>query len=144
MAGLEVRVRLVEGSLSLATSRGHSVTIDRPLDKGGADQGFLGGELVLAGEGGCFLSNLVAAAAARGIALRRADVTVHGVPADTPPRFAEVIVTADIDADASDAEIAKLLLIAERSCIASNTLRSGTVLTVRRTEPAVEDIAPGS
>lgn len=73
MVELAVRVRLVAGSLSLATSRGHSVTIDRPLDKGGTDLGFLGGELVLAGEGGCFLSNLAAAARTRGIELRRAD-----------------------------------------------------------------------
>ena len=132
MAELSVRVRLVEGSLSLATSRGHSVTIDRPHDKGGTDQGFLGGELVLAGEGGCFLSNLVAAARARSIDLRRAEVTVRGVQADNPPRFAEVVVAVQIEADAPVAEIDKLLTIAERSCIASNTLRSGTALSVRR------------
>jgi putative redox protein len=132
MAELEVRVQLVEGSLSLATCRGHSVTIDRPRDKGGTDQGFLGGELVLAGEGGCFLSNLVAAARARSIDLRRAEVTVRGTQADNPPHFAAVEVAVRIDADAPAAEIDKLLQIAGRSCIASNTLRSGTVLSICR------------
>ncbi len=78
MADLSVRVRLVEGSTSLATARSHGVVIDRPKEKGGADLSFLSGELLLASEGDCLLSNLIAAAQARGIALHRVDVTVRG------------------------------------------------------------------
>jgi putative redox protein len=74
VATLDVRVQLVEGSVSLASGRGHAVVIDRPVDKGGSDLGFLGGELLLASEGGCFLSNLVAAARAREIVLHRVNV----------------------------------------------------------------------
>jgi putative redox protein len=132
VADLELRVRLVEGTMSVATGRSHSVVIDRPLDRGGTDFGFLGGELLLAGEGGCFLSTLAAAAQARGIALRRAEVTVRAVAASEPPRFESVTVEAEIDADADDATIAKLLQIAERGCIASNTLRDGVKLAIRR------------
>jgi putative redox protein len=132
MPELTVQVRLVEGSLSLGTARTHAVAIDRPTDKGGTDQGFLGGELLLVAEGGCFLSNLVAAARAREIALRRCLVAVRGVQADAPPRFAEVIVEVDAEADCPDEELDKLLRIAERGCIVSNTLRGGTSLVVRR------------
>ena len=132
MADLSVRVRLVEGSTLLATARSHGVVIDRPTEKGGADLGFLGGDLLLASEGGCLLSNLVAAAQARGISLDRVDVTVRGVPAEQPARFAEVIVEVDMEAAAGPEELDKLLTIAERGCIVSNTLRGGSALTVRR------------
>ncbi|MDP9369486.1 MAG: OsmC family protein [Chloroflexota bacterium] len=136
MADLAVRVRLVEGSTSLATARSHGVVIDRPTDKGGGDLGFLGGELLLASEGGCPLSNLVAAAQARGIRLHQVDVTVRGIPADHPPRFAEVLVEVAMEADASPEDLDTLLTVAERGCIVSNTLRGGTMLTVRRRDDA--------
>ncbi|MGI8644143.1 MAG: OsmC family protein [Thermomicrobiales bacterium] len=132
MATLDVRVRMVEGSMSVASGRGHAVVVDRPVDKGGTDLGFLGGELLLASEGGCFLSNLVAAAKAREIRLDRVDVMVRGTQADAPPRFAAIALDVVIESDASDEEIAKLLQIAERGCIVSNTLRQGTELTVAR------------
>jgi putative redox protein len=123
---------MVEGSMSVASGRGHAVVVDRPVDKGGTDLGFLGGELLLASEGGCFLSNLVAAAKAREIRLDRVDVMVRGTQADAPPRFAAIALDVAIESDASDEEIAKLLQIAERGCIVSNTLRQGTELTVAR------------
>jgi putative redox protein len=132
VANLELRVRLVEGTMSVATGRGHGVVIDRPLDRGGTDAGFLGGELLLAGEGGCFLSTLAAAAQSRGIVLRRAAVTVRAVAAAEPPRFAAVTVEVDLEADADAPTVAKLVQLAERGCIASNTLRGGTALTVVR------------
>lgn len=118
--------------MSVASGRGHAVVVDRPVDKGGTDLGFLGGELLLASEGGCFLSNLVAAAKAREIRLDRVDVMVRGTQADAPPRFAAIALDVAIESDASDEEIAKLLQIAERGCIVSNTLRQGTELTVAR------------
>jgi len=132
VAELSARVRLVEGTTSLASSRSHSVAVDRPADKGGSDLGFLGGELFLAGEGGCFLSNVAAAARARGITLRRAEVLVRGVQAEAPPRFSAVQLEVELEADASAEELDKLLLVAERGCIVSNTLKAGTQLTVRR------------
>lgn len=132
MATLDVRVRMVEGAMSVASGRGHAVVIDRPVEKGGTDLGFLGGELLLASEGGCFLSNLVAAAKARGITLDRVNVMVRGTQADAPPRFSAVALEVEIVSDAAADEIAKLLQIAERGCIVSNTLRQGTELTVTR------------
>jgi putative redox protein len=108
------------------------VVIDRPVDKGGSDLGFLGGELLLASEGGCFLSNLVAAARAREIVLHRVNVIVRGTQADAPPRFSEIALDVELDSDATDDEVAKLLQISERACIVSNTLRAGMELVVTR------------
>jgi putative redox protein len=138
MASLEARVRLVSGSTSLASSRSHAVTVDRPTDKGGSDLGFLGGELFLAGQGGCFLSNLVAAARARGIELRSAEVRVTGVQGDNPPHFAELRVAVMIDADTDEESIDRLISVAERSCIVTNTVRQATPLTFTRLEPSTE------
>ncbi len=132
MAQLHATVRLLEGTTSIASSRTHSVTIDRPLAAGGTDLGFLGGELILAGQGGCFLSNLVAAARARSVDLGRVTVHVTGEAAEGPSRFSSVRVVVDLEeTDTVTREVAQhLITIAERSCIATNTLRSATPLEV--------------
>ena len=36
--------------------RSHQVLVDRPVEKGGADEGPMGGELFLAAVGGCFMT----------------------------------------------------------------------------------------
>lgn len=134
MPRLETRVSVIEGSTSVAISRNHAVVIDRPETKGGADSGFQGGELLLAAFGGCFLSNVVEAARTRGITLDRTSAHVVGETADAPARLASITVELRIDSAASDETLEKLILIAERACIVTNTLRSGTKLTIRRTE----------
>ena len=50
---IEVRVEQVGPSTSKGVARSHTVLIDRPVPKGGADQGPLGGELLLLALGGC-------------------------------------------------------------------------------------------
>ena len=62
---MKIHIRQTAVSTSEATIRGHQVSIDRPLEKGGADAGPMGGELFLAAIGGCFMSNLLAAINAR-------------------------------------------------------------------------------
>jgi Predicted redox protein, regulator of disulfide bond formation len=129
---LETHVRLIEGSTSVAVSRSHAVVIDRPENKGGTDTGFQGGELLLVALGGCFLSNLVAAAKTREISLHQARAHVVGETADAPARFAKITVDLTVASDSSDEEIDKLILVASRACIVTNTLKAGTELTIRR------------
>lgn len=139
MGQLHATVRLLEGTTSVASSRNHSVTVDRPLTSGGSDLGFLGGELILAGQGGCFLSNLVAAARARSIDLGRVTVHVTGEAAEAPARFSSIRVLVAFDETSTiTREVAdRLITIAERSCIATNTLRAATPLDVTlELEPA--------
>ena len=118
-------------------SRAHGVSVDRPLEKGGDDQGPMGGELILVGLGGCFTSNLLAAIRARQAPVTQVSTTVTATLAESPSRFAAIDLA--VSADCSDAALLeKLVTIAERGCIAANTLRGGVRLTVRvaRTEPA--------
>jgi len=118
-------------STSEGIARSHRVLIDRPTAKDGLDQGPMGGELLLVALGGCFMSNLVAAAGARSIPVEGLQVTVRGTLAAAPPRVAaielEVRGTA-LGADVLD----KLVTIAERGCIVHNTLAPAVKLTVRR------------
>ena len=44
---------------------------------------------------------------------------------DAPSRYTSIAVEAIVEADASDAEIEKLLAIAERGCTVSNTISRG-------------------
>lgn len=132
MANTEVRVRLVDGFTGLISARTHATTVDRRVERGGADLGCTGGELLLAAVGGCFLTTLAGAAEARGIALQRVDLTVRGIEAPSPARYTDVTIAADVDADAPADEIDKLLLIAERGCTVSNTLKAGATIAVSR------------
>jgi putative redox protein len=119
---LQVKIRQMSPSTSEATIRGHHVSIDRPLAKGGTDAGPMGGELFLAGIGGCFMSNLLAAIKARGLEIPGLETEVTAEVVASPDRFETVEVC--VSADGADPELLeKLVEIADRSCIMMHTLR---------------------
>lgn len=113
-----------------ARIRQHTVIVDRPATKGGADQGPMGGELFLAAIGGCFMSNLLAVIKTRGAAVAGARVDVVGTLTDAPTRYQAVELR--VAADCEDRELLeKLVEIADRGCIMTNTLRDKIDLAVR-------------
>ena len=116
-------------SASEAEIRGHRVVSDRPEAKGGGDAGPMGGELLLSGQAGCFMSNLVAAARTREVALKTAEVTATGTVADAPPRFSaiDLVVSAP---GVEEETLAKLVTIAERGCLVANTLKQALPVTI--------------
>ena len=90
----------------------------------------MGGEYLLVALGGCFMSNLLAAIHAREADVREVRLQVTGTLGSTPSRFSdiEVLVSAQVqDRDLLE----KLIVIADRSCISSNTLRPAVNLTFR-------------
>lgn len=122
-------VQQVGPSTGRASVREHTFLVDRPESKGGADQGPMGGELILAGLAGCFLSNLLAAIRAREAAVSNVRVEAEATVTGTPPRMSAF--TLRVYANYDDVELMdRLLLIAERGCIASNTLREGSRITI--------------
>ena len=132
MADLMVEVRQAgQTPTSEGTVRQHRVLVDRPPDKGGLDRGPMGGELLLLALGGCFMSNLIAAAKARNLTVDDLKVTVRGDLASAPPRF-EAIHLAVSGRGPDDTALDKLIQIAERGCIVHNTLAGGVHLEVRR------------
>jgi putative redox protein len=126
---LEVRIEQVGPSTAKGIARTHSVLIDRPVAKGGEDRGPLGGEYLLLALGGCFMSNLLAAIRAREAPISDVRIVVNATIEAAPDRFTALALT--IAATHQDAELmAKLVTIAERSCIVTNTLRSGVPIAL--------------
>jgi putative redox protein len=133
MADLIVTVsQLQKTSTSESAIREHRVLVDRPGDKGGQDRGPMGGELLLAALGGCFMSNLIAAAGARSVSVEGLAVVVRGSLAAAPPRFASIEMEVQGRADDPTA-LDKLVTIAERACIVHNTLLPAVPIKIRRT-----------
>ena len=127
---VQVRIDQTGPATSRAQVRDHRISVDRPLERGGDNQGPMGGELILVGLGGCFTSNLLAAIRARQAPVSRVSTTVTATLAENPSRFAAIDLA--VSADCSDAAVLhKLVAIAEQGCIAANTLRNGVTLTVR-------------
>jgi putative redox protein len=129
---IEIKIQLhqVSASTSEAAIRNHKVLVDRPAAKGGSDKGPMGGELFLAGLGGCFMSNVLAAAKAREADVSDVRIDVTGALAEAPARFetVDLFVTAEsVDRDLLE----RLVEIAGRGCIMMNTLRDKLDVRIR-------------
>ncbi len=81
------------------------------------------------GLGGCFMSNLLAAAQARDMALGGVHLDISGTLDGIPSRFSAISVAVRVPGKSGE-EVKKLVTIAERACIVANTLKQGIPLTV--------------
>ena len=128
MAEIKVELKQTSDSATQATMRTHQVMVDRPEPKGGKDEGAMGGELFLAGLGGCFMSNLLAAIKSREADIRNVNLTMSGTLVENPMRFSAVHL--HVTAEHQDKEqLDKLIVIAERGCIVANTVKDSVDLT---------------
>lgn len=129
MSELRLSIKQLNVSASQATVREHKVTIDRPTEKDGNNQGPMGGELFLIGLGGCFMSNLLAAIKARNINITDVNIDITSKVAGSPLKFTEI----DFQISAlyeNKAEFEKLVVIAERSCIVANSIKDFIPITI--------------
>ncbi len=126
---IRVDVEQTGPSTSKGTARTHSVTIDRPAEKGGDDRGPLGGELLLLSLGGCFMSTLLAAVRTREASVSDVSVSVSGTIGGVPERFETLHMRVSAKYDDADL-MRKLITMAERGCLVTNTLRTAAVITV--------------
>jgi len=126
---VNVKVDQIGRTTSEATIRQHKILTDRPEAKGGEDRGAMGGELLLASLGGCFISTLLAAIKAREAKVSDVHIDISGTLEESPARFSAIEMT--VMATYEDEELMrKLITIAERSCIVSNTLKDAVDLSV--------------
>jgi len=129
-------------STSKATVRSHTLFVDRPAAKGGADRGPLGGEYLLVALGGCFSSHLLAAIRAREAPVTGVRVAVNGTLDGSPERFTTFDVSVDATCDDPDL-LRKLVEIAERACQVIGTLRQSTPVAVTVTAAADRAVVQG-
>ncbi len=126
---LTVQIAQIGPATATATARTHQVVVDRPIAKGGSDRGPLGGEYLLMGLGGCFVSNLLAAVRAREAAVSNVLVEVSGDLEGAPDRF--TAFTMNVSAVHQDAEaVEKVIAIAARACAVTNTLRRSAPVSI--------------
>ncbi|MGA9666140.1 MAG: OsmC family protein [Gallionella sp.] len=130
MATATVIVEQISGTASMASARGHHFVMDRPEAKGGTNEGMMGGEAVLNGLGGCFMSNLLAAAKARNIELKNARAEIEAEIGDAPARFTTIRMRVSALCNPLE-ELDRLVTAAERGCIAANTLRAAVELSIK-------------
>ena len=126
---ISVDIVQVGPSTTQATARAHTVLVDRPADKGGADRGPLGGELLLVALGGCFASTLLAAVRTRDANISDVQIAVTGTIGGVPERFETISMRVSANYDNPDL-MRKLLLVAERGCLVTNTLKDAVVISV--------------
>jgi putative redox protein len=125
---VNAHVKQISASASQGTARDHSVYSDRPEAKGGSNKGPMGGELLLMGLGGCFMSNLLAAIQAREADVSDISIEVVARLEESPPHFSEVAL--NISGNYNDRDLMeKLVIIAERGCIVANTIKPAVKLT---------------
>lgn len=126
---VQARVTQRSEATSEANMRAHTLLCDRPKEKGGSDAGPMGGELFLAGLGGCFMSNLLAAVKTRSSDISALEVNLRATLEGTPLRFTEI--TLSVSGRCHDKEeLKKLVVIAERGCIVANTIKEAVTLNL--------------
>jgi len=126
---VQVNVRQIGPSSSEGTAREHKAVMDRPEAKGGENRGAMGGEHLLMALGGCFMSNLLAAAQSREVEVSNVNLNISGTLESAPPHFSAIEM--NISADHHDKEqMEKLVTIAERGCIVANTLKEALKLSI--------------
>ena len=104
----------------------HQIIIDRPLDKGGNGNGPMGGQVLLMSVAGCFSSTLYAAAQARNLKIEGLKIAVTGHISDSTPKRFEALTLNVVEGNCgNNKEFSKLLEIAEKGCIAVNTIKNG-------------------
>ncbi len=124
-----VTVDQLDHTASLGTSRNHTLVMDRPVAKGGQNKGPMGGETLLMGLGGCFLSNLFAAANGRDIRISNVRVEITAEYDETKPVYTDIHMKVTADS-AFTKQFRNLVLIAEKDCISANTLSKAVSLRI--------------
>ena len=126
---VSVEIEQIGPSTGSASARSHTVFVDRPVEKGGSDRGALGGEYLLISLGGCFLSTLLAAVRTREADVSNVRVSVMGTVGGVPERFESMALR--VSAKYSDEDLMqKLIAMAERGCLVTNTLKDAVRISV--------------
>ena len=133
MSNLKIHLKQCsKGAMQLENDKLKIIT-DRPIEKGGEGKGILGGKYLLTGIGGCYSSNLFEAAQSRNIKIKglALDITAT-VSEDIPKRFSKIDIVVSYQSCSDEQVFDKLMTIAEKACIAVNTLKNGLIFNMNK------------
>lgn len=128
-----IEICLEQTSKSAMTLKNENLLVitDRPVEKGGEGKGIVGGKYLLTGIGGCFSSNLLGAAQSRNIEIKGLTTKIQAtISDDLPKRFSQVNIHVSYQFCSDEKSFKKLMTIAEKACIAINTVKYGLNLNV--------------
>ena len=103
-----------------------TLVVDRPAEVGGGGLGFSGGQLLNLAVAGCVSNDLFREAARAGMTLNRVTVRVRSDYAGSPAVSTPIEYEVEVDADASDDEIAALIAHVDAIAEIPNSIRNGT------------------
>lgn len=102
-----------------------TLIVDRPISKGGNGKGLMGGQYFLTGIAGCFCSTLLDAAKLREVTIEGLEVHLTALEStEKPNRFQKIILEVNCKESSNIEMFPKLLLIAERGCMAVNSIKN--------------------
>lgn len=111
---------------ALGTGGAFTLVVDRPAEAGGGGLGFSGGQLLNLAVAGCVSNDLFREAARRRITLNRVAVRVRSDYVGSPAVSTPIEYEVEIDADASDEEVASLVAHVDQIAEIPNSIRNGT------------------
>ena len=127
MSETRIHVRTIHAaSTAVGLAGPRTVTIDRPKEAGGMGAGFNGGELLFLALGACYCNDIYREASRMGISVRSVQIDVTGGWGGEPVRARNVRFSPRVEAEASAAEIEKLIKHTDRVAEVHNSLRLGT------------------
>jgi putative redox protein len=129
--GYDVETVSIDGRTTALGSAGQfTLVVDRPTQAGGGGQGFSGGQLLNMAVAGCVSNDLFREAARKGIRLRRVRVSVRSDYVGEPAVSTPIEYDVEVDADAPEEDIRRLIAFVDEIAEIPNSLRVGTAVSL--------------
>ena len=122
----DVTAQRLDAHGSRATCKSTAIRLD--TDLAGSPDAFNPAELLLAALAACIIKGIERITPMLGFQLRGAEVRVHGVRHDVPPRLERIDYEIWVDTDESDARLALLHKNVKKYGTVFNTVAPGTTL----------------
>jgi uncharacterized OsmC-like protein len=131
MSDLKIRLKQYSNSAMELENSKLKIITERPIEKGGEGNGILGGKYMLTGIGGCFSSNLFAAAKSREVQIMGLVLDIVAtISDDLPKHFSKIDIFVSYEYCSDEKMLDKLIIIAEKACIAINTVKNGATMGI--------------
>jgi organic hydroperoxide reductase OsmC/OhrA len=127
MAEMSVQLRSIQGTgAAVGLAGGHTIIVDRPVDKaGGTGLGFNGGQILALAIGGCFCNDLQYVSHEMGIRLAEIAVQVTLTLEGEPLIATKAVMTVNVTSQDASSHIEDVIRRAKATSTVSNSLVRG-------------------